>query len=127
MQGQADLFLMIMQSGNRKRNVMCASSNFNLLCDKLNYLGLGCVLFVYIMYANTSHNVCGGNEVKPFQPGASIDAPPPSLFPSVSLLFLSLPSSLFKKHRRTMAQSRCFTIQQYFLPPSVSLNALKLI
>lgn len=57
---------MIMQSGNRKRNVMCASSDFNLLCVKLNYLGLGCVLFVYIMYANTSHNVCGGNEVKPF-------------------------------------------------------------
>lgn len=92
MQGQADLFLMIMQSGNRKRNVMCASSNFNLLCDKLNYLGLGCVLFVYIMYANTSHNVCGGNEVKPFQPGASIDAPPRL---SPSLYFLLCLSSFY--------------------------------
>lgn len=44
-------------------------------------------------------------------------------------LSLSLSSFLFKKkkNRRTLAQSCCCTIQQYFLPPSVSLNALKLM
>lgn len=50
-------------------------------------------------------------------------------------VYLFLPLSLFflkkkrkkEQHRRTRSQSCCLTIQQYFLPPSVSINALKLL